>query len=257
MRTTLLYGLAAIVTVSVWVFAARSISILLDRIQTRQLTSQPVTQFRLDGGHTLEFAGVRHSILNAQYLPSELSIKLAANNRFAFTYKGAHFSGGPDPGDTLTYTTEQSYMSWPTPFAMNFMTGYAYSWERHLYCRLAWIKRSGATMHIVWRYEQGFHNIDGWRPEKIESGMAGFQSATITEATDFNSAAHAYLKRTKGWATASYELEDRGPAPDATGEIIAAIHHDDQTAKAPGPGLSVQLLLDYKSRQVAREIDFQ
>ncbi len=257
MRTTLLYSLAAIVAVIVWVFAARSISIFLDRIQTRQLTSQPVTQFRLDGGHTLEFAGVRHSILNAQYLPSGLSVKLTAQNRFAFTYKGAHFSGVPDPGDTLTYITEQSYMSWPTPFEMNFMTGYAPTWRRHLYCRLIWIKLSGAKMHIVWRYKQGFYNVDGWRPEKIESGMEGFESAVITEATDLNTAAHAYLKRTKGWAPSSYELEDRGPASDATGEIIAAIHHDDQAAQAPGSGLSVQLLLDYKSRQVAREIAFQ
>ena len=37
------------------------------------------------------------------------------------------------------------------------MTGHSPSWKRHLYYKLRWKKTSGATLGMIWRYEQFFY----------------------------------------------------------------------------------------------------
>ncbi len=273
MRTILLYALGALGALLVWLFAARHIISLLDRLHTLQLTRAPLKKLSFTG-NSLSFGDISHDILIDQSLPSGLAIHLGANKRAAFTYKGAAFSAGPaqpvlnpyglpefefipDPGDTVTYTTAQSHLSWPTPFEMNFMTGYTHSWRQYIYFRLVWTKRSGANMQVLWRRDRGYHNQDGWQSSDIRITNAALRQVSIVEATDLTAAAHAYLKSAKGWQPSDYNLEDRGPAPDGKSEIIAALHRNDKTAHAPGPGLSTQLHLDYGTRKVTGETAFQ
>ena len=269
----LLAGLAVAAGVVVWVVAARSISVLIDRISVARVTGTEVPRLRFDNG-TIEVVGARLDTLTTETLPSGLNVVVQPGGRTILTYQGKTFPCGPgqysptpngvpdigfspDAGDTVSLLTEMSHLSWPTPLEMNFMTGSGPSWKRHSYRRLTWEKRSGAGLEIVWRVEQGWFKEGGWRPQSMADVTAGLLRVSIKEAADLNAAAVEYLTRTKNWDRSVYRLESRGPAVDGSGEIIAAIHRDDDRPGSPGAGSSVQLLLDYGSRQVTREIAFQ
>lgn len=243
MRTIVISSLFGLAAMMVWLVGARSLGLLIDRLHTARITAEPVHQIRYDSG-TIEIAGVRLDTLTTATLPSGLTAVAGAAGRVSFTYHGLTFPCGPgrsvpglsglpdiafspDPGDSAIFTREQSHLSWPTPLQLNFMTGSAPSWKRHQYCRLRWTKRSGASLEILWRIEQGFFQEDGWRPSKIEFVSAGLLRATITEAAD------------------------------GSGELIAAIHRKDETNPLPGTDVSVNLVLDYQSRRVTRAIAFQ
>lgn len=257
----------------VWLVAARSLSELIDRWHTVRLSETPVRAIRFDNG-VVEVDGVRLDALTTGSMPSGLGAVLGAGGRVLLQYQGQAFPCGPgrslasasglpdltvspDSGDTVTFSREQSYLSWPTPLEMNFMTGSAASWRRHLYCRLVWRKRSGTRLEIVWRFTQGLFREDGWRPRTIEFGSAGLLRVRMAEGAELQNAAVAYLTRTRRWQRADYRLESRGPSSDGSGEVMAAIHRSDERTGAPGSGLSVGLVLDYNSRQVVREIAFQ
>ena len=84
-----------------------------------------------------------------------------------------------EPGDTASLTLERSWLSWPTPFEMNFMTGYTHSWRRHLYYRLKWEKASGERLDMLWHFEQGFHRDDGWNQANTDESQTGLIRAEI------------------------------------------------------------------------------
>jgi hypothetical protein len=87
----------------------------------------------------------------------------------------------PEPNDRVSMTIDASALSWPTPFAMNFMTGHAPTKRRGLSYRLTWTKPSGARLEMVWRYEQGYYAADGWgAPSTAETGT-GLVSVTLTQ----------------------------------------------------------------------------
>ena len=81
------------------------------------------------------------------------------------------FAAGP--GDTTSVTLERSWLSWPTPLEMNFMTGQSPSWRRHLYYRLSWKKAAGARLDMLWRFEQGFDAVNGWGSPGTQEGRTG------------------------------------------------------------------------------------
>jgi hypothetical protein len=68
----------------------------------------------------------------------------------------------PPAGDDTSIEIRRSILNWPTPFEVNFMTGHSPSWKRHLYYRARWKKSSGATLEMLWRYEQYFYPGNGW-----------------------------------------------------------------------------------------------
>jgi hypothetical protein len=256
-----------------WLVASRSLSLLLDRAHLVRLSAVTVQQVRYDNG-TFEVAGSRLDTMTTGTIPSGLGASARSAGRAVLTYQGKSFPCGPgrslstpgglpdilftpDPGDTVTFINERSHLSWPTPFETNFVTGSVPSWKRNSYCRLTWEKRSRARLEIVWRIEQAWFNEGGWRPKTMEFVYSGLVRVTIVEASDLIAAAVEYLVRTHHWDRSLYRLEDRGPSGDRRGEIIAAIHRDDERGTAPGSGLSLQLLLDYDSRKVTREIAFQ
>ncbi len=67
----------------------------------------------------------------------------------------------PDDGDAVAFSTERSLLAWPTPLEINFITGHSPIGRRNVHVRLIWRKRSGATLTMVWRYEQGFYVPSG------------------------------------------------------------------------------------------------
>lgn len=66
----------------------------------------------------------------------------------------------PGPGEVARLGMERSLLSWPTPLAINFMSGHSPSWKRHLYYRLVWEKTDGGRLEMLWRYEQYYY--DDW-----------------------------------------------------------------------------------------------
>jgi hypothetical protein len=70
---------------------------------------------------------------------------------------GDYLAVAPQARDEAFLVTRRSALSWPTPFEFNFMTGHSPSWKRHQYYDLRWKKPSGATLDMLWRYEQPFY----------------------------------------------------------------------------------------------------
>jgi hypothetical protein len=98
---------------------------------------------------------------------------------------GDHLAVVPRAGDEAFLVTRRSALSWPSPFDFNFMTGHSPSWKRHKYYELRWKKPSGATLDMLWRYEQPFYGKqlvpgDGWGSGfSVHEGMTGLIRAEI------------------------------------------------------------------------------
>ena len=94
---------------------------------------------------------------------------------------GATFAVQPDAGDEASLMVHRSFLSWPTPFDFNFMTGHSPSWRRYRYHELVWKKQSGAQLRMLWRYEQYFYASDGWTDGNMtREGVTGLIKAEIT-----------------------------------------------------------------------------
>jgi hypothetical protein len=86
----------------------------------------------------------------------------------------------PESGDETEFNVERSLVGWQTPFEMNFMTGQAPTWRRNVYFRVAWRKRSRATLTMLWRYEQAYYARDGWSPSWMtRDGVTGLVQVSI------------------------------------------------------------------------------
>jgi hypothetical protein len=263
--------LAAAGIAVVWLLSARSLSVLADRLHTVTLEARSPDRFLYDSGE-LRFGPYVLYLMTLEQKYSAAAT-ISASGRVSLVDRGRSFPLGPgrsvpsitglpaveftpDPGDTVRFTRERSLLSWPV-FEINFMTGSSPSSARHVYCRLTWTKRSRAKLELLWRIEQGYYGKGDWRPEKVEIMTNNLLSASITEASDLDGAAVQYLSRTKHWDRAEYHLENRGPSSDGCGEVIFALHRDDEHSLHPGAGRSVELHLSYDSRRVTREISGQ
>lgn len=269
MRYILFALVAACGLVVLWLFATRSISLLLDRIHTVTVESQSPDHFVFDNAD-LTFGAYRLSLMSLDY---QFPVKafIGMTGRVSIVDGAKTFPFGPgrstpkksglqyyeftaDSGDTVRFTREQSLLSWRI-FETNWLTGVSPSWRRHIYCRLRWTKRSGAKLELVWRGEQDYFKWQdrGWVPKEYYS-MANLLSINIEPASDLERAATQYLSRTKHWDPSEYKLESRGPSSDGKEEVIFALHRDDEKSLVPGAGRSVELRLAYETREVTREI---
>ena len=158
-----------------WVFYGRQISLLLDRFGTIEMTSARINSIAYQGNGT---GGILHVndlelSLNDRNGPAP-SIGTTKNDQLAVADRGKVFAFGPvrteaenlasvpPAGDDASIEIRRSILNWPTPFEVNFMTGHSPSWKRHLYDRVRWKKPSGATLEMLWRYEQYFYPGNGW-----------------------------------------------------------------------------------------------
>jgi len=158
-----------------WIFYGRQISLLLDRFGTIEMTSARINSIAYQGNGT---GGILHIndfelSLNDRNGPAP-SIGTTKNDQLALADRGKVFAFGPvrtdggnlatvpPAGDDASIEIRRSILNWPTPFEVNFMTGHSPSWKRHLYYRVRWKKPSGATLEMLWRYEQYFYPGNGW-----------------------------------------------------------------------------------------------
>jgi hypothetical protein len=161
--------------VAMWIFAGRQISLFLDRFATIEMTSARINSIVYEGSGT---GGILHINnldlgLNDRNGPTP-SVGTTKNDQVALADRGKVFAFGParpeaenlatapPQDDNASIQIRRSFLSWPTPFDINFMTGQSPSWKRHLYYRLLWTKPSGASLEMLWRYEQYFYPSDGW-----------------------------------------------------------------------------------------------
>ncbi len=147
----------------------------IDRFETIEIASVPVQSVSYEGSGTGGWLSVNdvHLSLNDIHPRSALSIGTTKDDQFAVASSGKVFALGPltstgenggdhlavvpKAGDEAFLVTRRSALSWPTPFDLNFMTGHSPSWKRHMYYELRWKKPSGATLDMLWRYEQPFY----------------------------------------------------------------------------------------------------
>jgi hypothetical protein len=178
---TLAIFVAAIVAVlAIWIFGGRQLSLLVDRLGTIEIATAQVNSISYEGsgtGGVLIINGLRLSLNDAapKLSPSVGSTK---DDQFALAIGGKVFAFGPmvsgtengddrlatvpPKGDHTSFITGHSFISWPTLFDFNFMTGQSPIWKRHVYYQLHWKKPSGATLEMLWRYEQFFYPTSGW-----------------------------------------------------------------------------------------------
>jgi len=158
-----------------WIFYGHQISLLLDRFGTIEMSSTRINSIAYQGngtGGSLHVNDLELSLndRNGQ-APSTGTTK---NDQLALADRGKVFAFGPvrteaenlatvpPAGDDAWIEIRRSILNWPTPFEVNFMSGHSPSWKRHLYYRVRWKKSSGATLEMLWRYEQYFYPGNGW-----------------------------------------------------------------------------------------------
>jgi hypothetical protein len=172
MRRILLRGLllfvGLILLVVGWVAGLRPLSMALDRLHTAVIDSRPLTRLGVADSNQgmLQVNELSLSTATLEYRPYPMEMKIDPAREFVVQTPGHaivlgrlgdSFGIKPAVGDKARFQIEHSIMSWPTPLAMNFMTGYSPSWKRHVYYRLSWEKPDGARLEMVWRYEQWFY----------------------------------------------------------------------------------------------------
>jgi hypothetical protein len=170
----ILVGFIAAVS-AMWIFGGRQISLFIDRYKTIETASARIDSITYEGSGTGGILRVNDLALSLNDTsgpsPSIGSTKdgqlaLAAGGKvFAFgppRSEAENLAAVPPAGDQAFVTIRRSALSWPTPFDMNLMTGQSPSWKRHVYYELQWRKPSGATLEMLWRYEQYFYTTNGW-----------------------------------------------------------------------------------------------
>jgi hypothetical protein len=170
---------------SAWIFGGRQVSMFIDRFGTIEIASVPVHSVTYEGSGTGGWLTVNDVHLSLNHIIPKIAVSIGTtkDNQFAVASGGKVFALGPLSstaenagehlavvplsGDEAFLVTRRSAMSWPTPFEFNHLTGHSPSWKRHMYYDLRWKKPSGATLDLLWRYEQPFYGQqlvpgDGW-----------------------------------------------------------------------------------------------
>jgi len=197
--------ICGVAILAAWVFGGRQISTFVDRFETIEIASVPIHSVAYEGSGTGGWLTVNdvHLGLDDKNPNIALSVGSTKDNQFALASGGKVFALGPlksttenggdylavvpQPVDEAFLVTRRSALSWPTPFDFNFMTGHSPSWKRHRYYELRWKKPSGATLDVIWRYEQPFYGQqlvpgDGWGSGfSVHEGSTGLIQIDIKE----------------------------------------------------------------------------
>jgi hypothetical protein len=185
---------------AIWIFQGPKLSIFCDRFGTVSETSEKIKSITYQGsgsGGILKTNQVSLSLNNPVSPLRMPSIGSTKDGQLGLASAGKVFPFGPmaetkddsnnvmtvsaQPGDDARVTMSHSYLSWPTPFNSNFMTGASPSWKRHSYQRLTWTRPNGSKLDMLWRYEQNFDPANGWTsPTMIGDGETGLIKLEIT-----------------------------------------------------------------------------
>ena len=256
--------IAVVLLLVVWLWAGRGVTELADRILPGGAVPLATSPIRYDGGGlrfgelSLTFGGLdnlRGSVNVASLTPGRVNLsdgpvtfQLGKRTNAVDTRGGVDIEFVADEGDEVSLTSRTSVLSWPTPFEFKILGGASPWWKRYVYYQLLWKKPSGATLRMVWRYEQQYFTEGGWKgPFMLWMSHTGFLSVEIFP----DEIVEKYIARTKGWPRSAYRIESRGP------DGFAVIHCDDLRGEQPGAGKSVQVQVDRNSRRVIKEIGGQ
>src|SRR5262249_13131154 len=192
--TLLILVTCGIALLAAWIFGGRQVSMFIDRFETIEIASIPIHSVTYEGSGTGGWLTVNDVHLSLDDINPKIGLSIGSpkDNQFAVASGGKVFGLGPlssttenagdhlavvrQAGDEAFLVTRRSALSWPTPFDFNFMTGHSPSWKRHMYYELRWKKPSGATLDLLWRYEQPFYGRqlvpgDGWEiPFSVHQG---------------------------------------------------------------------------------------
>src|SRR5262249_950782 len=89
-----------------------------------------------------------------------------------------YLAATPQTGDEAFLVTRRGALSWPTPFEFNFMTGHSPSWKRYLYYEVRWKKPTGATLDMLWRFEQSFYGKQLYPDSGWDNGFMTREGST-------------------------------------------------------------------------------
>ena len=175
--TLLIVVVLAIAMSILWIFGGRQLSLYVDRFGTIEAGSIPIKSLTYEGngtGGTLVVNDLRLDLSPADSHDSPPHVGTTKDEQIALSFGGKVFAFGPllsetdtlatapQSGDDASISIRHSYLSWPTFFDLNFVSGRAPSWKRHLYNQLTWNQPNGAKLEMLWRYEQYFYPGDGW-----------------------------------------------------------------------------------------------
>jgi hypothetical protein len=173
--TVLIVVFVVVVVGGVWIFGGRQLSLFADRFGTIEIRSTAIQSIAYEGTGTGGILHVNHLDLSLNETNGLTpNIGTSKDGQLALAIGGKVFVFGPPrsdaenltslppPGDAASLIIRRSFLSWPTPGGVNFLTGWSPSWRRHLYYQIFWQKASGAKLEMIWRYEQYFYPGNGW-----------------------------------------------------------------------------------------------
>ena len=195
-------ALAAVLSI-LWLLAGRELSLIADRIGTIGTRSVPIKVVAYEGsgtGGTLVVNDFRLDLTPAHAETAPPHVGTTKDGEVALSFGGKVFSFGPikpdsqrtdeklatvpQPGDIAVIEISHSAIGWIEPVRINFMTGQSPSWLRHVYYRVAWERRSGAKLDLVWRYEQHSYSGSGWGSSFMtRSGSTGLIGVRLTHSS--------------------------------------------------------------------------
>jgi hypothetical protein len=197
--------ICGVAILAAWIFGGRQVSMFIDRFGTIEIASVPIHSVAYEGSGTGGWLTVNDVHLSLDDINPKIALSIGStkDNQFAVASGGKVFALGPltstgensgdhlavvpHAGDEAFLVTRRSALSWPTPFDFNFMTGHSPSWKRHKYYELRWKKPSGATLDMLWRYEQLSYGKqlvpdDGWGSGfSVHEGTTGLIRVEIKE----------------------------------------------------------------------------
>ena len=175
-----IFAAGAAMLAALWIFRGREISSFIDRYWTVDTQSTPIQSIAYQGSGSQGILIINDVSFSLNDVRPDLSLSVGStkDNQLALATSGKVFPFGPltsssestgerlatvpPSGDQAFIAIRHSVLSWPTPFDMNLMTGQSPSWKRHIYQEIRWKKSSGATLQMLWRYEQFFYPGNGW-----------------------------------------------------------------------------------------------
>jgi hypothetical protein len=250
MRTGAMIVGAALAIGALWLLLGRRIVLLVDMIFPGSPSPTEAGDLLIDAD-SFVIGPHRWPFLRGDAF--DLKVAMSRNNRLVLAAGPRAFTFGqvkirwankpepayqfiPDPGDAVSFTRDVSRLEWHTPFAFSFMGGRVAKRHRYAYDRLRWKKNSGAALQIVWRSEQQF--TDAWYDQW------DFRLTRLSiKMSPAETAAAAYLAA-KGWKSGEYRLESNG-------DIVDAIHLEDEAGAHPGSGKSVVLQVNRSTGTVS------
>ena len=186
------FGVACLVT---WIFGGRQISLFVERFGTIEKNCERIHSLVYEGDGTGGVLRVNELALSLNDTNGlTLNVGTTKDDQLGLATGGKVFPFGPTRSETQSFAVvppagddavveiRRGVLSWPTPFEVNFMTGNSPSWKRHLYYRIRWQKTDGATLEMVWRYEQFFYPASGWANGFMtHAGSTGLIRVTIKD----------------------------------------------------------------------------